>query len=374
LENEIVDVRIKALSDALNYQEAGLNLVIEALENSSEETYEKIISMLCDLGDRGKQALLKYNPWLTFCSFEDWERIINVNEEDNYLKGYGGRYASNKNQLINLINKPRYPITALKCEMYYKDSNYKTAFKDFVDTLVEYKDRLPHLKALRIGDNCDLNNIKYLKSRVSVCNIVPVLKAYPKLELLHIRGRMFQEDVVIPDNKILAVRKSKNESLTLDKTVKHKSLRTLIIDADGISNKNLAKLCNLNLPSLEYLEIWLHREDWRNVNIDSIKPILSGKYCQDLVYLAIRNSGNTDQIAKAIVNSPVMKNLKILELTDGNMGSDGAKVFLESSVTSNLHTLNLCGNSLGKKMIEQLSQLNCQVIAHGGYRYYSVWE
>ena len=69
-----------------------------------------------------------------------------------------------------------------------------------------------------------------------------------------------------------------------------------------------------------------------------------------------------------------MKNLKILELTDGNMESDGAKVFLESSLTNNLHTLNISGNSLGKKLIEQLSQLNCRVIAHGGYRYYSVWE
>ena len=374
LESEIVDVRVKALSDALKYGEAGLDLVIGVLKNSSEETYEKIISMLCDSGDRGKKALLKYNPWLTFCSFEDWERIINFNEEDNYLKGYGGRYASNKNQLINLINKPRYPITALKCEMYYKDTNYKTAFKEFVDTLVEYKDRLPHLKALRIGDDCDLNNIKYLKSRISVCNIAPVLKAYPKLELLHIRGQMFQEDVVIPDNKILAIRNSNNKSLIPDKTVKHKSLRTLIIDADGISNKNLAKLCNLNLPSLEYLEIWLHREHWRNINIDSLAPILSGKYCHNLVYLAIRNSGNTSEIAKAIVNSPIMKHLKVLELTDGKMESDDAMAFLESSATNHLHTLNLCGNGLGKKMIEQLSQLNCQVIAHPGYRYYSVWE
>ncbi|MEM6753073.1 MAG: hypothetical protein AAF630_08910 [Cyanobacteria bacterium P01_C01_bin.38] len=374
LESENENVIIAALKDALNYGEAGLDLVIEALNKSSEEAHYNIVSMLCNSGDKGKQALLNYNPWLTFSSFQDWEERFCLNEDNKSLRGYNGYYVGNKSSLISLIEKTRYPIKAIQCEMYYKDRNHKTAFKDFIDTLVEYKDSFPNLKALRIGDICDINNIKYLKSRINVCNISPLLKAYPNLELLHIRGRMFQEDVVIPNNKILAVRKSKNESLTLDKTVKHKSLRTLIIDADGISNKNLAKLCNLNLPSLEYLEIWLHRENWRNINIDSIEPILSGKYCQNLVYLAIRNSGNTNEIAKAIVNSPVMKNLKILELTDGNMESDGAKVFFESSVTNNLHTLNLCGNSLGKKMIEQLSQLNCQVIAHGGYRYYSVWE
>ncbi|MEM7714276.1 MAG: hypothetical protein AAF349_12000 [Cyanobacteria bacterium P01_A01_bin.68] len=374
LESEIERVRIVALRDALNYENEGFDLVIETLKKSSEDMHYDIISMLCDSGDKGKQALFKYNPWLVFSSFQDWEEQFCCHEDNKSLRGYNGHYVQDKTSLISSIEKSRHPIKAIQCGMYYKDRNYKTAFQDFVDTLVEYKDLLPNLKALRIGDRCDIGNIKYLKSRISVSNISPLLKAYPNLELLHIRGQMLKEDVVIPETKILAIRNSKNKSISPDKTVKHKSLRTLIIDADGISKKNLAKLCNLNLPSLEYLEIWLHRENFYNVNIDSLAPILSGKYCQNLAYLGIRNSSNTSELAKAIVNSPTIKNLKVLELTDGKMESDSAMVLLESSAINNLHTLNLSGNSLGRNMIQRLSQLNCRVITKPACRYYSVWE
>ncbi|MCJ8280619.1 MAG: hypothetical protein MJK14_12145 [Rivularia sp. ALOHA_DT_140] len=187
---------------------------------------------------------------------------------------------------------------------------------------------------------------------------------------------MINEDVLVSDNKILAIRNIKNKSLVKPKAIKHESLKTLIIDADGITDKNLASLCNLNLPSLEYLEIWVSRNKLKEVNIEILEPILSGKYCKNLAYLAIRKSNNTSQLAKAIINSPIMKNLKIIELTDGNMGSGGAMYIVDSPQINNLHTLNLSRNRLQTKMIQKLSELNCEVITKGQFsdRYYSVWE
>ena len=378
LENEDENVRIVALRDALNYSDEGLNLVIEALKNSSDEIHQKIISMLRKNGSKGKRALLEFDPWLVFTTFDNWEyeedfydgECISTTDDTAYV-------VDNKSNLIKLLKDKRAKyLEAIRCEMYYKFSNPKQAFQNFVDTIVDSKDLLKNLKALLIGDCSAIWNVKYQYSRINVCNIFPILKAYPNLEILHIRGKMINEDVLVSDNKIIAIRNIKHKSLVKPKAIKHESLRTLIIDADGITDKNLAKLCNLNLPSLEYLEIWVSRNKLKEVNIDSLAPILSGKYCKNLAYLAIRKSGNTSELAKVIIKSPIIKNLKILELTDGNMGSAGAMILLDYSAINNLHTLNLSGNRLQTKMIQRLSQLNCQVITHSQFsdRYYSVWE
>jgi hypothetical protein len=378
LESEIVDVRIKALNDALNYGDEGLELVIEALGDSSEEVNNKVISILRKSGDKGKKAILNYNPWLVFTTFYNWEYEVDFYCDECISNTDNEAYVvNNKSNLIKILKdkKAKY-LKAVKCEMYYKFSKPEQAFKNFFDTLVDAKDKLISLKALLIGDSSATWNVKYKYSRINVCNIYPILKAYPNLEILHIRGKMVNEDVLVSDNKILAIRNIKDKSLVKPKAIKHESLRTLIIDADGITDKNLASLCNLNLPSLEYLEIWVSRNKLKEVNIESLAPILSGIYCKNLAYLAIRKSNNTSQLAKAIVNSPIMKNLKVLELTDGNMGSGGAMAILGNSAINNLHTFNVSGNRLQTKMIQKLSELDCQVITNGQFsdRYYSVWE
>lgn len=376
LESGIVDVRIEALNDAFNYGDEGLDLVIEALGDSSEDVNNKVISILRKSGNKGKKALLEFDPWLVFTTFDNWQHSYHDNEYV-HPKDNAAYIVSNKRKLIELLKAENIEyLKAVKCEMNYKFSKPEQAFKNFVDTLVDNKDKLVNLEALLIGDDSAVWNEKYKYSRINVCNILPILKAYPNLEILHIRGKMINEDVLVSDNKILAIRNIKDKSLIKPKAIKHESLRTLIIDADGITDKNLASLCNLNLPSLEYLEIWVSRNKLKEVNIDCLEPILSGKYCKNLAYLAIRKSNNTSQLAKAILNSPIMKNLKVLELTDGNMGSGGAMYILDSSTTNNLHTLNLCGNRLQTKMIQQLSQLDCEVITKGQFsdRYYSVWE
>ncbi|WP_158680381.1 hypothetical protein [Nostoc sp. 'Lobaria pulmonaria (5183) cyanobiont'] len=267
-------------------------------------------------------------------------------------------------------------IEAIKCEVYYKDPNRETAFKDFVLTIINASKLLSSLRALLIGDYTTTYNEKYRKSRVNVSNIHPLLKAYPNLELLHIRGRMLEEDILKPELKILQVLNYQNNSIISVKLLKHESLKTLIIDADGISDSNLAKICNLDLPSLEYFELWLSRSNLSNINIDSLAPVLSGKSFPNLVYLAVRKCGNMSEVARAIVNSPIMTTLKILEVTDGNISSGGAMALLKSSTVNRLHTLNVSGNRLHKNTIEQLSTLKCRVIADSQFsdRYYSVWE
>ncbi|MEH2201751.1 HEAT repeat domain-containing protein [Nostoc sp.] len=371
LNSEDDEVKIAALEDALKYGDAGIDLIIEALYDPSEEIHARAILLLRKGGIKGKEALLDYDPWLVLTTFQDWRINHHVSIDDPIGRAYS---VSSKYALLNLFkNSNNKYIEAIKCEINYKGISCQTAFKDFVNTLINARELLTNLKALLIGDYCNIWNLKYRNSKIKVWSILPLLKAYPNLELLHIRGRMLEEDI-LKSELILQVRNHKNNSIIPIKPLRHENLKTLIVDADGISDSNLAKVCNLNLPSLEYFELWLSRSDLSNINIDSLAPVLSRESFPNLAYLAVRKCGNMSEVAHAIVNSPIMENLKVLELTDGNIGNGSA--FLKSPAVNRLHTLDVSGNRLPKNIIEQLSELKCRVIADSQFndRYYSVWE
>jgi hypothetical protein len=372
LNSEDNEVKISALEDAVKYGDAGVDLLIEALYDSSKEIHELAINLLRKAGIKGKQALLDYDPWLILTTFKNWRLNYRVSIDDPIGRVYR---VFSEYELLRLLghSQAKY-IEAIKCEINYKEKSSQTAFKAITNTLVNASALLTNLQALLIGDIENIENIKYRDSKMKVWSIHPLLKAYPNLELLHIRGRMLEEDILKHHVKILQVRNSQNNSTLPIKSFKHESLRTLIVDADGISDENLTKVCQLDLPSLEYFELWLDRSDFSNINIDSLTPMLSGESFPNLAYLAIRKCGNMSEVAKAIVNSPIIENLKILELTDGNLSN--GDVLLKSPAVNRLHTLDVSGNRLHKNTIEQLSELKCRVIADGQFsdRYYSVWE
>ncbi|MEH1884243.1 hypothetical protein [Nostoc sp.] len=371
LNSEDDEVRIAALEDALKYGDVGVDLIIEELYNSSDKIHDHGICLLRKAGIKGKQALLDYDPWLVLTTFQDWRINYHVSIDDPIGRAY---CVSSKYELLRLFQDPKAKyIEAIKLQEKCKKNISKTAFKYFNDPLIKARELLTNLKALLIGDYCDTWTLRYRESKINVTSIHPLIKAYPNLELLHIRGRMLEEDILKPD-LILQVRNHQNNSIIPIKPLKHESLKTLIVDADGISDSNLAKVCNLNLPSLEYFELWLNRSDLSNINIDSLTPLLSGESFPNLAYLAVRQCENITEVAQAIVNSPIMENLKVLELTDGNISN--GDVLLNSPAINHLHTLDVSGNRLDKNTIDQLSTLKCRVIADSQFsdRYYSVWE
>ena len=67
LSNPVVDVKLAALSDALNYQEAGLDLVIQGLQHKSKRLERHAYKLLKKRKEtQVKQALEHYQPWDLF--------------------------------------------------------------------------------------------------------------------------------------------------------------------------------------------------------------------------------------------------------------------------------------------------------------------
>lgn len=249
-------------------------------------------------------------------------------------------------------------LQALVCEINYDEDRSSTPFGVVLEALCDACEELPNLKALFIGDE---EEHEYRNSKLDVFDIRPILEAYPNLQVLQIRGRFCNY-------------KLECESL------RHEHLKTLIVETAVLDDRNLAQICALELPALEYLELWLGVQ----TSIDTLLPILFGESLPKLSYLGLRSSGCSDLIAQALVQSPILERLTALDLSMGNLSDSGAEALLNCPTINKLHTLNIANNCVSEGMVQRLLQLSCQVIADdqeeeaergcGASRYFALHE
>lgn len=349
LESEIVDVRIKALSDALNYQEAGLNLVIEALEDDSLQVKGFASRLLKKFGgEKGKQALLEFDPYLYFTKLEDWE----VEEFDYEVgitnpgtKGYALdlRWASKKFKIF-LNASENLQVQALHC---YYPSHF------FLDAFIEAKENFSNLKALFWGDPQD-HPYKKTSRHELTRNMSLILENYPNLEVFHIRGRAGGDPYW--------------RSKLSFTSMQHDYLKTLVIETRYLPESTTEQITKLELPNLEYLELWFGNGEF---DAENLIPKIAEKFPK-LKYLGIRSYEYTDYIALvlATVDSPLIERLKILDLSMGTMTNEGIEYLLNCPDINQIHTLDVSMNYISDTTA--LEQFACNVITQpqdSGYDY-----
>lgn len=348
LKSTVVKARIAAVSEALNYGEIGLDLMIEALKDSASQVRRSAYRLLREKGgNKGKQALLDYDPWLFFTTFQDWKAVefdprVGITEPESTA------YVVNIDQLKLLLQTPQATeITALKCHLidgaYYEVSD---EFYTFLDILVDASKQLSNLKALFIGD---IDEDRYRKSRRGLSDISLILESYPNLELLQVRGFCYELECSI---------------------LCHENLKTLIVETSVINDMAIYQICSLNLPALEYFELWLGRGYEQNINntIDTLKPILFSESFPKLSYLGLRSSDYADEIASAVAESffmaenPIIDHLAVLDLSMGNLTDSGLQNLLDQPEINQLHTLNISNNCVSLEMINNLSSMSFRLI------------
>lgn len=225
-----------------------------------------------------------------------------------------------------------------------------------------------------------MHDYEYKTSDVDLSNMSPILEAYPHLEVLQVRG-FGNDDYEYSGNGLKF------------NPMRHEHLKTLILEIGyALSHQIIQQICTLELPFLEYLELWLGNDDYYPIwqyeeeshlldesAINHLKPIISGKLFSHLKYLGLRSSNYSDVIAKSIVKSPLMNSLRVLDLSMGTLTDKGANILLNCPAINNLHTLDISRNLLSTSMTQQLSQLKCRVIAEPQtndteYQYHAITE
>jgi predicted DNA-binding WGR domain protein len=204
---------------------------------------------------------------------------------------------------------------------------------EVIDVLVEGKECLPKLAAVYIGDITSEENEM---SWIHQCDLSPLFKAFPNLQILRARG---------------------GTDLEL-KTPAHSKLRALALETGGMDVSVIRSICTSDFPNLEYLELWLGTDEYgANYHVADLQPILSGKLFPKLKYLGLRNCQHADELAGVVVNSPLLQRIETLDLSLGVLTDEGAQALLQLPPNTTLKKLNLHYNYISADLIRQLKAL-----------------
>jgi hypothetical protein len=234
-------------------------------------------------------------------------------------------------------------------------------YLDYVNSLVGNYSIFNSLKAIFFGDIEDRESM--ISDLSFGCDISPVLSVYPDLEILHIRSG------------------GRGNQLSFGEW-RHEKLKALRIESSGLNKSAITSLCKLDLPALEYLELWTGSDEYgSDSTIDDILPIISGDVFPHLRYLGVKNCEYTDEVAFALAKSPLLEELIELDLSMGTLTNDGLFALLQANSINELDKLNICDNFIRTNR-EIIGQFNIKpnLINYGknrassSYRYCSIRE
>jgi hypothetical protein len=278
--------------------------------------------------------------------FETYTEIVNPQETAYLLKDY--RYESSPNNISfddkfnALIKQPR--ASEIEGLFFGFCSSEK-----LIHVLVNNCKILEKLKALCLGA---IGDSEQMISEIYHGDISRILLAYDKLEILEIKGRY----------------------LRFCTKLHHQNLKSLQIISGGLNCEALLDINELDLPALEYLELWLGSKEYGGKSsITDLIPIISGDKFTKLKYLGLKNCEYTDDIAFELAKSPVLEGLLELDLSKGTLGDDALSALLSCSMINELDKLDVSENFISDEFItEKLPQfeLKCELIIKGQRQVY----
>lgn len=204
---------------------------------------------------------------------------------------------------------------------------------EIVEKLVTVATRLPKLRGLFFGE------MTYEECEVSwivQADVSPLLAAFPKLEMLRIRG---------------------GTGLTFSR-VRNTALKELAIETGGLSLQTIRELFLCDLPSLEHLELFLGEGGYGfDGSVEDLQPLLSGRLYPQLKYLGLMNSEIANDIAAVVVNSPVVERIDTLDLSLGNMTDEGARSLLALAPQKHLKRLDISHHYASQDVVDELQKV-----------------
>jgi hypothetical protein len=208
-----------------------------------------------------------------------------------------------------------------------------------VENLVSTRDRLPALKALFIGDiTSEENEISWIEQT----DVSPLFTAFPPLEVLGVRG----------GNRLSLGRPS------------HPTLRSLTVEAGGLSRGVVQEVCAADLPALEHLELRLGSDDYGgDATLADLEPILSGALFPRLTSLALRDCEWADDLAVALSQAPILARIKSLDLSLGNLGDRGAFALAGAPAAARLDSIDIHHHDVSDAAVAKLNALGPRINA-----------
>lgn len=156
--------------------------------------------------------------------------------------------------------------------------------------------------------------------------------------------------------KHLKIKGSNN--LTLGQ-VEHQNLESIEIICGGLPKTVINELANAKFSNLKKINLYFGVEDYGfDASIRDIEDLLKNPSLKNLEYLGLGNSEIQDEIINITLKSDIIKNLKILDFSNGTTSDKGAKYILENfEKIKHLELLNLEYNYISNEYASKLEEL-----------------
>jgi len=199
-----------------------------------------------------------------------------------------------------------------------------------IAALCEPADRFPALRALFLGevtfDECEVSWIRRT-------DLTPLLRGLPRLEELRVRG---------VDRYAL-------------EPVRHRALRVLAVEGDGLSGEVVRAIGESSFPRLEELELWLGASRHAGTAaVEDLAPLLSGSRLPRLRSLRLLAAEIADQAAAALAGASIVAQLTDLDLSQGILSDIGAEALLTGQPLTHLRTLDLPHDVISEDLAARL--------------------
>ncbi|MER7168144.1 STM4015 family protein [Micromonospora sp. NPDC000207] len=190
-----------------------------------------------------------------------------------------------------------------------------------VEAATEWTDLRHLFLADLIGEQCEISWITH-------DDITGILRAYPQLETLWVRG---------------------GNELRME-PVRHEGLRELVIQTGGLPGHVSRAVAASDLPHLHRLDLWLGQSDYGGDTTPAdLADLLAGDRVPALRHLAICNAENADDIARVVADAPVVAQLETLDLSKGVLTDTGGEALLAGRPLTHLSRLDLSHHFLSEE-------------------------
>ncbi|MDK0523440.1 STM4015 family protein [Streptomyces sp. ML-6] len=211
-------------------------------------------------------------------------------------------------------------------ESYEEKSSYP------IDLVIAAADRFTSLRAVFVGDLImEESEISWIEQS----DVTALLRAFPELAELGVRGG--SELVFTPS--------------------KHERLSALTIETGGLPVSVIRGILDSELPALERLDLWLGVSAYGgDADVADLAPLLSGTRFPRLTHLGLRNSELQNEIASAVASAPVVAQLRVLDLSNGTLGDEGAAALLDGQPLTHLERLDLHHHFMTEPMERRVTE------------------
>jgi hypothetical protein len=228
-------------------------------------------------------------------------------------------------------------VTAIVIGYWSQDMDQDPGY--IVEWLCSIREKLPKLTAIFLGD---ITHEQSEISWITQTDLSALFIAYPALEHFRVRG---------------------SNSLRLGH-VQHEQLKSLAIESGGLDRTIVQDILASHLPHLDHLELWLGAEGYgANTQVIDFEPLFNGSLFPKLRYLGLRDSEIANELVIALVRSPLIERIRVLDLSMGTLDDTGALALLTCPAVSKLEKLDIHYHFCSDEMVERLKALPIEVDA-----------